>query len=61
MRGLIPIAFKLAYYNFPMLIMWGVYEVDDGSCGHCLQYTYMYMTKTGQKKFDHSKQTSLAQ
>ena len=28
--------FKLAYDNFPMLIMWGVCEVDDGSCGHCL-------------------------
>ena len=41
--------FKLAYYNFPMLIMRGVCEVDDSSCGHCLQYTYMYMTKQDKK------------
>ena len=57
MRGLIPILFKLAYsyYKFPMLIIRGVCADDDGSCDHCLQYTYMYMTKTGQKKkFDDS-------
>ena len=28
--------FKLAYYNFPMLIMRGGCEVEDGSCSHCL-------------------------
>ena len=60
MRGLIPIyAFKLVYYNFPMLIMRGVCEFDDGSHGHSLQYTYMYMTKTGQKKFDDSNKLVL--
>ena len=37
------------HYNFPMLIMRGVCEFDDDSHRHCLQYTYMYMTKTGQK------------
>ena len=40
----------MVYYNFPMLIMWSVCEFDHDSRGHCLQYAYMYMTKTGQKK-----------
>ena len=42
-------SFQTGLLQFSCTKIRGVCEFDHGSRGHCLQYTYIYMTKTGQK------------